>query len=214
MILRFLRFLMPKEERFVDDFVALGGRMVAAADALAELMAAGHDARPALIKKVSDIESAADVVSRRTLIALHRAFITPFDRSDILALNNALDDAVDLIDEAALRSELYGVAEFDACMRKLGGQIQQGARYVAELMPLLSNISRNAEQIRSLCEKVSGVEGDADQVLRDALSQLISERPDAITFFGRKEVYDLLEAVTDRCDDVADIVEGIVLDHV
>jgi predicted phosphate transport protein (TIGR00153 family) len=213
-VLRVLRSLMPKEERFVDDFVALSGRIVAASDAMAELMAAERDAHPALIKKVSDIESEADVISRRTLIALHRAFITPFDRSDILALNNALDDAVDLIEEAALRAELYGINEFDDCMRKLGAMIQEAARHVAELMPLLTNISRNEEKIRGLCEKVSAVESAADRVLRQALSQLIAERPDAITFLGRKEVYDLLETVTDRCDDVADIVEGIVLDHV
>jgi uncharacterized protein len=205
---------MPKEERFVDDFVALSGRIVAAADALADVMTAETDARPASIKRVSDIEAEADVISRRTLIALHRAFITPFDRSDILALNNALDDAVDLIEEAVLRAELYGIPEFDACMRKLASMIQQQAREVAELMPLLAKISRNAEAIRALCERVSTIESDADRVLRQALSQLIAERPDAISFFGRKEVYDLLEAVTDRCDDVADIVEGIVLDHV
>lgn len=205
---------MPKEERFVDDFVALSGRIVAAADALVEVMEADAATRPARVKQVSAIESEADVVSRRTLIALHRAFITPFDRSDILALNNALDDAVDLIEEAVLRAELYAIPEFDACMRKLAGMIQEQARYVAELMPLLARISRNAEEIRGLCERISTVESDADRVLRQAVSQLIAERPDAISFLGRKEVYDLLEAVTDRCDDVADIVEGIVLDHV
>lgn len=205
---------MLREERFVEDFVALSGCIVAAADALAEVMAADQDARPARIKKVSEIESEADVISRRTLIALHRASITPFDRSDILALNNALEDAVDLIQEAVLRAELYAVADFDACMRKLACMIQQQAREVAELMPLLKHVSRNAEAIRGLCEKVSAIESDADRVLRQALSQLIAERPDVIGFLGRKEVYDLLEAVTDRCDDVADIVEGIVLDHI
>ena len=140
MVLRVLRSLMPKEERFIDDFVALSGRIVAAADALTEVMAADRDALPGLIKKVSDIESEADVISRRTLIALHRAFITPFDRSQILELNNALDDAVDLIEETTLRAELYGITEFDDCMRKLGTMIQEGARHVAELMPLLNNV--------------------------------------------------------------------------
>jgi hypothetical protein len=213
MVLRALRSLVSREERFVDDFVALSGRIVAASDVLAELMAADHEALPGLMRKVSDIESEADVISRRTAVALHRAFITPFGRSDILALNNALDDAVDLIQESALRAELYGLDDFDDCMRRLGGLIQEAARHVAELMPLLTNITKNEEQIRALCEKISSVESGADRVLRQALSQLIAERPDAITFLGRREVYDLLETVTDRCDDIAEIVESIVLDH-
>jgi uncharacterized protein Yka (UPF0111/DUF47 family) len=205
---------MPKEERFVDKFVAHSGHIVAAADALAAMMAPDQMDRPARGREVCEIESDADRVARQTLIALHRAFITPFDRSDILALSNALDDAVDHVEEVVLHAALYKVSEFDGHMRLITGQIQQAARLVAEMMPLLHNITGNAERIRKLCEAVSKVEGDADEALREALSDLIEQRPDTITFFGRKEVYELLEAATDSLDDVADVIEGLVLDHV
>lgn len=92
--------------------------------------------------------------------------------------------------------------------------IQEISRLVGELMPLLHNISRNAMRINGLCEQISKIEDRADVVLRQAISDMVTARPDAITFFGRKEVYELLEAVTDSCDDVADVVEGLVLDHV
>jgi len=214
MFMRFFRSLMPKEERFVDRFVAHSGFIVAAADALAAMMAADEGARQARCDEILAIEGEADVVARQTVFALHRAFITPFDRSDILALSKSLDDAVDLIEEVVLGAALYRVTDFDRHMRDMAAMIQDSARTVAELMPLLHDITGNAERIRALCEKVSKLESKADVALRDALSEMIAARPDIVTFLGRKEVYELLEAVTDSCDDVADLVEGIVLDHV
>ena len=212
--MRFFRALMPKEEGFVDNFVSHARLFVEAADALAALMTATPDARAEWQKKVTTLESDADVIARKTIIGLHRAFITPFDRSDIHALTNALDDAIDLIEDVVLRANLYKVTDFDPHMRRLTGMIQEAAKLVAEVTPLLTNITGNAEKIRALCERVSKIEGDADEALLQALSELIEQRPDTITFFGRKEVYELLEAITDCCDQVADVIEGIVLDHV
>jgi len=214
MFMRFFRALMPKEERFVERFVAHSGFIVAAADSLTAMMAADGAGRQARCDEILNIESQADVVARQTVFALHRAFITPFDRSDILALSKSLDDAVDLIEEVVLGVDLYRVTEFDAHMRGMAAMIQGAARQVAELMPLLNDITGNAERIRGMCETISKIEGQADTALRDAVSELVAARPDTVTFFGRKEVYELLEAVTDSCDDVADLVEGIVLDHV
>lgn len=214
MFMRLFRSLMPREERFIDNFIAHSDRIVAAADGLAALMAAGQNDREARLAELSAIEKQADVITRQTIVALHRAFITPFDRSDIHALINAMDDAIDLTEEVAQHAALYGVEDFSPRMRELGRMIQEAARLITELTPLLTNISANAERINALCEKVSKIESQADVVLRDALSDLIAEAPPTITFLGRKEVYELLEAVTDRCDDVADVIEGIVLDHV
>jgi predicted phosphate transport protein (TIGR00153 family) len=211
--MRLFRFLMPKEEKFVDHFVAHSAVIVAAADALAAMMAADQKDRPARAREVSEFELQADVIGRQTLVALHRAFITPFDRSDILALSKALDDAVDLIEEVVLGAQLYQVTEFDSHMRGLAAMIQEVSRLVAEVMPLLHDITRNALRINALCEQIAKLEGQADIVLREAISDLVAQRPDAIAFFGRKEVYELLEAVTDSCDDVADVIEGLVLDH-
>lgn len=214
MLMRLFRLLMPREERFVEHFAAHAQRMVAAADALASLMTAGPGDRPARFDEVCAIEGEADTITRQTIVALHRAFITPFDRSDIHALITALDDAVDLMEEVAQHAALYRVEEFSPRMRELSALIQKAARLLAETMPLLTDITRHAERITSLCDQVGRIESEADRLLRLALSELISQHPDPIVFLGRKEVYELLETVTDRCDDVADVIEGIVLDHV
>jgi uncharacterized protein len=214
MVFRLFHALMPKEERFVEHFTALAGRLVAASDALAALMAADPATRAARIADLSAIESEADVITRETILALHRAFITPFDRSDIHTLINALDDAVDLMEEAAEHTTLYRVAIFDAHMRDFGAEIQKATRILADVIPLLSDITRNAERITGLCDQVGKIESQADRLLRTALSELIAEAPDVIAFLGRKEMYELLEAVTDRCANVADVIESIVLDHV
>jgi uncharacterized protein Yka (UPF0111/DUF47 family) len=92
--------------------------------------------------------------------------------------------------------------------------IQEISHLVAEVMPMLHNLSRNAAKINHLCERISKIEDKADVVLRLALTQLVAQRPDTITFFGKKEVYELLEEVTDSCDDVAGIIQGLLLDHV
>jgi hypothetical protein len=214
MFMRLIRSLMPREQGFVEQFVAHSGQIVAAADALVALMEAGPNDRAARVSELSAIESRADDIARETVVGLHRAFITPFDRSDIHALSHALDDTVDLIEEVALHAEMYRVTEWDGHMKAMAGMIQRCAKMVAEVIPLLNDIAKNAEAIRTMCETVSRIEGEADDVLRRALTDLVEQSPDTITFFGRKEVYELLEAVTDRCDDVADVVEGIVLDHV
>ncbi len=213
MLMRLFRKLMPKEERFIDKFAAHSRCMVAAADKLVALMAQSGD-QASFLSDLSDIENEADGITYQTIIALHRAFMTPFDRSDIHALIVALDDTVDLIEEVAQRAALYRVLEFSPRMRQLGAMIQSMARLLAEVTPLLTNISGNADRINTLCRQVSNIETEADRVLRDALIDLIAQQPETIVFLGRKEVYELLEAVTDRCDDVADVIEGILLDHV
>ncbi|MEO5337441.1 MAG: DUF47 family protein [Magnetospirillum sp. WYHS-4] len=212
--MKFIRALMPREERFVDHFAAHADRLVAAAGALSALMAAPAAERQERLQRVYAIEGEADVITREMLTALHRAFITPFDRSDVHALITAQDDTVDLIEDVAQHAELYKVAEFTPRMRELAAMIERAAKLVAEAMPLLHDITGNAARINGLCEQVSRIESEADHLLRRSLSELIEERPETIDFLGRKEVYELLEAVTDRCDDVADVIEGIVLDHV
>ncbi|HYE52111.1 MAG TPA: DUF47 family protein [Azospirillaceae bacterium] len=214
MLLRLFRNLMPKEERFIEYFTAHADRMVAAADALAALMDAPPGEHEAHVARLGAIESEADDYARKTVVALHRAFITPFDRSDIHTLINAMDDAVDLMEEVPEHASLYRVDSFTPRMRELAAEIQKASRLLAEVMPLLNNVSRNAQRIGDLCHEVGKVESAADRLLRTALTELIAEQPDAITFLGRREVYQLLENCTDRCDDVAEVIEGIMLDHV
>lgn len=213
--MRFIRYLMPKEERFIEFFSAHAGCIVTASVALRAMMkATTADEREKHFREVCRIEGEADMVARETMVALHRAFITPFDRSDIHALSSALDDAVDLIEEVAQHAALYRVTSFSPVMLEMCTMIEDGGRLLTEAIPLLTNISRNAERINTLCERVGRIESEADHVLRRALSDLIAQEPPPIEFLGRKEVYELLETVTDRCDDVSDLMEGILLDHV
>lgn len=213
-MLRFLRHLMPKEEAFVEYFTEHAQRMVEASDALLAMMEAPLEERQERIKEVCEIEGQADEVTKKTIVALHKAFITPFDRSDIHALITAMDDAVDLVEEVAQHSTLYDVKEFSPGMKELAGKIREGSRLLLEAMPLLCDISGNAAKINVICEKIGKIESEADGILRVALRELIQEKPDPITFLGRKEVYELLESATDRCDDVGNVIAGIVFDHV
>jgi Phosphate transport regulator (distant homolog of PhoU) len=214
MALKFIRSLMPREERFVANFAAHADRLVAASAALIAMMKASPEEREARFKEVCEIESQADTIARETLVALHRAFITPFDRSDIHALITAQDDTVDLLEDVGHHALLYRLDHFTPRMLELAELIQTAAKLLAEAIPLLTDVNRNVERINVLCERVGRLEDDADRMLHQGLSELIAERPETITFLGRKEVYEMLEAVTDRCDDVADLIEGILLDHV
>lgn len=214
MALKFLRALMPKEERFVEYFGAHAQCIAEAAIALTAMMQAPPGERENRFAQVCAIESKADAIAKETLIALHRAFITPFDRSDIHALTTALDDAVDLIEDVAQHAMLYKIDSFGPRMIELAAMIENSAKLLTQVLPLLDNINNNVARINSLCEQVGRLESEADRILRQALAELIEQKPDTITFIGRKEVYDLLETATDRCDDVADLIEGIVLDHV
>ncbi|AWK89866.1 DUF47 domain-containing protein [Azospirillum thermophilum] len=214
MLLRAFRSLMPKEERFVDHFLAQARHIADAAKALDAVMQADPEERPARIAALKRVEKDADRVAKEAGRGLHRAFITPFDRSDILALINALDDAIDLMDEVPRHAALYGIESFDEPMHRFVVLIGQQAELLVELMPLLGAIARNAERIGQLCGRISDIEDEADNILREALQSLIKERPEMIAFLGRREVYEMLEAVTDRCDDVGDLVEGITLDQV
>lgn len=213
-MLRFLRHLLPKEEAFVEYFTEHAEEMVKAADALLAMMEAPRSEREERFKRVCEIEGNADKITRKTIVALHKAFITPFDRSDIHTLITAMDDAVDLVEEVAQHAILYDVGDFSPLMKELAVKIQEAARLLIEAMPLLRDITGNASKINSICEKIGKIESEADAILRAALSDLIQARPDPIIFLGLKEVYELLESATDRCDDVGDVIAGIVFDHV
>jgi uncharacterized protein len=214
MIARFVRAILPREEPFVANFTAHARCLVDAAAALRDLMNAAPSERPAFFDLICTIEGRADGIAREVLLALHRAFLTPFDRSSIHALITAQDDAVDLIEDSVQRAALYKVTEFSPAMMELGSQIARCADLLAEAIPLLANVSANAERILAVCDKVGKIEGEADRTLRMALADLFDQNPAAVPLIARKEIYELLEEVTDRCDDVADLIEGIVLDHV
>ena len=214
MLTRLIRALLPREEPFIAHFIAHANCMVASARALTAMLNALPSDRDAHFRDVCRLEKEADTITRETLLGLHRAFLTPIDRSSIHALITTQDDVIDLIEDVAQRSILYSLKEYGPIMLTFSGQIEDAAMLLAEVIPLMTDISRNAETITAVCEKVSHIEGEADRTLREALSGLFSNERDPIALIARKEIYELMETVTDRLDDVGDLIEGIVLDHV
>ena len=207
--------LMPKEERFFDLFAHHSQVVVAGAEAL-RAMLEGGDAIAVQFKIVMDREQDADNITREVLIAVRRSFITPFDRGNIRDLITSMDNAIDQMQKTAKSIVLFDVTEFTPQMKDMAEAIVKCARLVQEATPLLKYISSEAVHISSLTEQVSQLEGRADEMHDQGLKALyqahVTSNP--MAFVVGNEVYDHLEKVVDRFDDVANVLHGIVIEHV
>ena len=213
MFLRLFRSLMPKEERFVELFAEHAEKIIAAAQALEDMMGEGAD-HATHFRRICSIEGEADKVTRTTIQALHRSFITPFDRDQIHQLITLMDETVDSIEDVAQRADLYGVRDFTHDMRDLAAGITQCARLLQEAIGYLPDITRNAETINRLCDEIGQQESAADKRQRDGLRALFATEKDPVILIARKEIYQRLEKVSDRFDDVANVLETIVIEQV
>lgn len=205
--------LLPQEGRYFDLFERQADLLVSAADALATLL--GGKSLAASLDEVRRIEMVADDNTRDVLTAVRRSFITPFDRSAITSLISAMDDAVDEMWHTAKTVRIYGVTEFEPQMRASADLAREAARLVREAIPLMRNIGRNAARLHQITEAIVELEGRADMLHDEGLSALFerhgAERP--IVFFVGRELYRYVERVLDRLQDVADEIQGIVIDH-
>lgn len=208
-----IRKVMPREERFFDMFERHAVVLVDAADTLAKLLEGGavdiaHD-------ELARLENAADEITAEVMRAARRSFITPFDRSAINHLITAMDDAVDEMWHTAKTVGIYGLTEFEPQMRQSAELAREAARLVTEALPLMRNIRRNGARLLDITEKIVHLEGRADVLHDDGLRTLFlahgKERP--IEFFVGREIYRYVERVLDRLQDVADEIQGIVIDH-
>lgn len=205
--------ILPREDRYFDLFQREAELLVKAADALAGMFeGAGIAAR---LDEIRTIETNADDITRDVLTAVRRSFITPFDRSAITALINSMDDAVDEIWHTAKTVRIYGVEDFEPQMGSAAALAQQAAQLVREAVPLMRNVSRNAARLHEITESIVHLEGRADGLHDEGLSILYekygAERP--IAFFVGRELYRYVERVLDRFQDIADEIQGIVIDH-
>jgi predicted phosphate transport protein (TIGR00153 family) len=205
--------ILPREDRFFDLFARQAELLVGAADALAGLLAGG--AIGERLDEIRGLETAADDVTRDVLTAVRRSFITPFDRSAITSLISAMDDAVDEIWHTAKTVRIYSVTEFEPQMRGSAELAREAARLVQEAVPLMRNIGRNATRLHAITEAIVHLEGRADGLHDEGLTALYelhgADRP--IQFFVGRELYRYVERVLDRFQDVADEIQGIVIDH-
>lgn len=216
-MLGWFQALMPKEERFFELFVQHARIVVAGAEALRELLKGG-DTIAQSCKVIFDRENEADAITREVLTAVRRTFITPFDRTAIQDLINALDDSIDQMNKTAKTVTLFEVKSFEPEMQEMGGIIVEAARLVLEAMPLLRNIGANSDKLNALTETIIRTEERADQIYdrgRKALylASLKDGAQGAMNFIIKADLYDHLEKVVDRIEDVSNEINALVTDH-
>ncbi len=203
--------LMPKEGRFFDLFNSHAALIVEGAHELNLFMSdMGH--REAHAQNVSAIEKQADKITHDTILMLHQTFVTPLDRDDIHKLISNMDDILDLMEDVAECVVLYDVTEVTDAARKLAEICVTCAEKVKLAVGMLSNLD-NAQTILKLCREIDQHESEADRVMRSAMSKLFRDEPDTRQLIKLKAIYELLEAVTDRAEDTANVIEGIVLEN-
>ena len=203
--------LLPREGKFFDYFNEHADLAAQAAVELAALLAdlSQVERRSRAIEK---LEKQADQITHHTIQLLHQTFITPLDRDEIHSLINALDDTLDLMEDVATCIVLYDVKAVTADAQKLGEINMACTAKVKEAVAKLETME-HADAILKLCGDIDRLESEADFVFRSALAKLFREEADAKQILKLKEVYQLLESITDKCEDVANVIEGIVLEN-
>ena len=209
--------LLPREGNFFEMFNQHAERIVEAARAFSQLVANYNDLhlRDQYNRDVDNAERAADRVTHDVNRLVHKTFITPIDRDQIHKLINTMDDVADLIQDSAETMALYDVRVMTEEITRLTELSVRCCERVKEAVGLLSKLSDagSAEAALKTCEEIDRLESDADRVMRSAMSKLFREQPDVLEVIKLKAIYELLETITDKCEDVANVVEGIILEH-
>ena len=209
--------LLPREGNFFEMFNQHAERIVEAARAFSQMVANYND--PHLREKynsdVDNAERAADRVTHEVTKTLHQTFITPLDREHIHGLINTMDDVVDLIQDSAEAMALYDIRQMTEEMTRLADLSLKCCERVRDAVKLLDKIADPAvaEAALKTCQEIDRLESDADRVLRAAMSKLFREEQDVRELIKLKGVYELMETITDKCEDVANTIEGIVLEN-
>ena len=203
--------LMPHEGRFFDYFSQHAGLILEGATELKSMMDdLGQAERHA--HNIKTVETKADSVVSQTIQLLHQTFITPIDREEIHQLITRMDDILDLMEDVSQSVFLYDIRRIPDEAKRLAEICVACAEKARAAVSLLDNM-RNAETIMKLCGEIDRLETDADQVLRAALAKLFRHEPDTREVIKLKEIYEHLEMVTDKCEDVANIIQGIVIEN-
>jgi predicted phosphate transport protein (TIGR00153 family) len=214
-MLGWFQALMPKEERFFDLFTRHAQIVVAGAEALRGLLGGG-DSIERYCKQIFEREAEADEITRQVLTAVRRTFVTPFDRTDIQDLISSMDDAIDQMNKTAKIISLFEVKSFEPQMQQMGEIVVQSANLVLEAVPLLSAIGTNAGRLNTLTAKIIAVEEHADEVCDRGIKALfVANRQDNVMkFIIGSELYDHLEKIVDRFEDVSNEINSIVVDQI
>ncbi|WP_341893134.1 DUF47 domain-containing protein [Variovorax sp. YR752] len=209
--------LLPREGNFFELFNQHGGHIVEGARAFMLLIQnyADIELREKYGNEVGNAERSADRVTAEVNRLLHKTFITPIDREQIHGLINAMDDILDLLQDATETMSLYDVRAMTEEVLRLGDLSAKCCERVQHAVSLLPKISQpaTAEAAIKTCEEIDKLESDADRVMRSAMSKLFREETDVRELIKLKTIYEQLESISDRCEDVANLIEGIVLEN-
>lgn len=204
-------FLIPKEYGFFEIFDKHAATLVEGSEILVEMLENFTDI-PVKARKLKEAEHRADEITHNTLEMLHKTFITPIDRDQIHQLISNMDDVIDYIDGAARRLIIYGVTEIPPDLVELAKILHRSTLEVQKAVGSLKNL-KNAKNIMASCIEINKLENDGDSVRDAAIAKLFKEEKDAIKVLVWKEIYEGVETAIDRCEDVANIIEGVVLEN-
>jgi len=208
-----LRSFIPRDENFFDEFDRLCATVVDGCDALVAMLVEGEKFDEHS-QRLKDFEHQADELVHITLTHLHRTFVTPFDREQIHRLVARVDDIIDHADGAASRLSLYKPRQVRPEATELAETLAESARLVQEMVAGLRQLKRQrTRRLLELSVEINKKENEADQQRRAAVAQLLRDEKDPFEFIKWKEILDFIEEATDRCENVADLVEGIVLEN-
>ena len=204
--------LLPRTGDFFGMFEAHAATLVGASEALTRLV---DDRTPPedCIAEIHRREHQADDIIREVLTTVRRTFLTPFDRGAITSLIGAMDDAIDEMQATGRAVDVYDLRSFEPEMREMVAMIAEAATLTAEAMPLLRDIGRNGPRIHQITERIVRLEGQADDAHAKGLKRAFQQSNEAMRFIVAREIYKHLERITDAFEDVANEIDGIVIDH-
>jgi uncharacterized protein len=213
-MLRWFQALMPREDRFFGLFDRHAATLVDGSEALKSLLDASASVQDAS-RRVMEFENQADIITRDVLTLTRRSFITPFDRSDIKELITALDDAIDQMQKTAKAIVLFEVATFEPEMAQMGGIIVQAAKLTVDAVALLGSMRQQSARLNALTEEIIRLEENADGLHDLGIKSLYTKYRggNAMDYIVGTEIYDHLERVMDRFEDVANCISGIAIEQ-
>ncbi len=215
-MLGWFKAIMPREDSFFPLFERHAAIVVAGAEALCGVLKGGAEVER-FCKEISDRETDADAVTREVLTAVRRTFITPFDRTDIQDLVSSMDDAIDQMNKTAKTIMLFELRSFEPHMQQMGNIILQASKLMAEAMPLLQSMGKNAARLQAITEEIIRIEDQADQLHDQGRKTLYlanrNGQGSAMNFVIGTELYDHLESVVDRLEDVSNEINALIIDQ-
>jgi len=207
---KMLAFLIPQDKQFFKLFAMSSNNLVDISKVFSEMVNAPIERRGELLKKISDLEHVGDDITHQIFTELSSNFITPFDREDISYLASSLDDIVDYIHGSAKRLDTYKIGETSQAMKKLSDIIENSAKEIHIAVANLKDMT-NVVRLREAIVRINSLENHADDIFDSAIADLFENEKDAIRLMKIKEVLSNMETATDKCEDVANVIETIIV---